>query len=277
MRFFRKLLQPFLKLLFNPNPLNQVLHQQVGHQPLPGRPDAPATSCSTKSAQPGRGDDARQHRRQEHEDARGVHRQPARVQRAAGARPGSGGPVSARRRAGTRSRPRSRPRPGPRRGRTSRAHSASATPQPAPAGPGPVDPITGGDSLRSRRKRRRRGRRSGPGFGDEASGLGASQASGASHQASELRSRPRRLRPGLGGRSPEPGARGLQARSLRPELDGVRPSRETRGRRPALRRGHQRRGGAARAVRGRAPGAPRRGGGLHDLRARLRHLGQRAA
>ena len=28
-RFFRKLLHPFLKLLFNPNPLNQVLHQQV--------------------------------------------------------------------------------------------------------------------------------------------------------------------------------------------------------------------------------------------------------
>ena len=35
-----------------------------------------------------------------------------------------------------------------------------------PAASGPVDPITGGDSLRTRRKRRRRGRRSGPGFGE---------------------------------------------------------------------------------------------------------------
>jgi hypothetical protein len=46
-------------------------------------------------------------------------------------------------------------------------HRDPRTPQagPPPA-PGPVDPITGGDSLRSRRKRRRRGRRSGPGFGE---------------------------------------------------------------------------------------------------------------
>ena len=46
----------------------------------------------------------------------------------------------------------------------------AAEPRPAPAAPGapagPVDPITGGDSLRTRRKRRRRGRRSGPGFGE---------------------------------------------------------------------------------------------------------------
>ena len=58
-----------------------------------------------------------------------------------------------------------------------------APPQDPTGVPGPVDPITGGDSLRSRRKRRRRGRRSGPGFGDETSQM----ASGASHQASELR------------------------------------------------------------------------------------------
>jgi hypothetical protein len=36
----------------------------------------------------------------------------------------------------------------------------------ADSGPSGVDPITGGDSLRSRRRRRRRGRRSGPGFGE---------------------------------------------------------------------------------------------------------------
>lgn len=34
----------------------------------------------------------------------------------------------------------------------------------APAAPSGTDPVTGGESLRSRRKRRRRGRRSGPGF-----------------------------------------------------------------------------------------------------------------
>ena len=56
-------------------------------------------------------------------------------------------------------------------------------------GPGPVDPLTGGDSLRSRRKRRRRGRRSGPGFGDETSQM----ASGASHLASGDFDRARRL------------------------------------------------------------------------------------
>ncbi len=47
--------------------------------------------------------------------------------------------------------------------------------------PGPVDPLTGGDSLRSRRKRRRRGRRSGPGFGEGPSPI----TSEAPHQASE--------------------------------------------------------------------------------------------
>jgi hypothetical protein len=46
---------------------------------------------------------------------------------------------------------------------------------PAPGGgpvgdtsPSGVDPMTGGDSLRTRRRRRRRGRRSGPGFGENA-------------------------------------------------------------------------------------------------------------
>jgi hypothetical protein len=46
-----------------------------------------------------------------------------------------------------------------------RAHGAPAggRPESAPSG---IDPITGGESLRSRRRRRRRGRRSGPGFAD---------------------------------------------------------------------------------------------------------------
>ena len=47
-----------------------------------------------------------------------------------------------------------------------RSHNAPpAGPDNPPSG---VDPITGGESLRSRRRRRRRGRRSGPGFGEGA-------------------------------------------------------------------------------------------------------------
>jgi hypothetical protein len=46
-----------------------------------------------------------------------------------------------------------------------RGHGAPAGGRPESAPPG-IDPITGGESLRSRRRRRRRGRRSGPGFGD---------------------------------------------------------------------------------------------------------------
>jgi hypothetical protein len=47
-----------------------------------------------------------------------------------------------------------------------RSHNA---PPPGPdIAPSGVDPITGGESLRSRRRRRRRGRRSGPGFGEGA-------------------------------------------------------------------------------------------------------------
>ena len=57
----------------------------------------------------------------------------------------------------------------------------------------------------------------------------------------------------------------------------IAANREARGRRPALRRGHQRRRRAARALHRRAAGAARRGRGPHDLRARLRHLAQRAA
>jgi hypothetical protein len=47
-----------------------------------------------------------------------------------------------------------------------RAHGPAPGGAPAESGPSGVDPITGGDSLRSRRRRRRRGRRSGPGFGE---------------------------------------------------------------------------------------------------------------
>ncbi len=56
----------------------------------------------------------------------------------------------------------------------------------SPQAGGPVDPITGGDSLRSRRKRRRRGRRSGPGF-EGSQGTAPSESSGGddAHQSAE--------------------------------------------------------------------------------------------
>jgi hypothetical protein len=44
------------------------------------------------------------------------------------------------------------------------AHGHGSQPRGEAAAPSGVDPITGGESLRSRRRRRRRGRRSGPGF-----------------------------------------------------------------------------------------------------------------
>jgi hypothetical protein len=50
--------------------------------------------------------------------------------------------------------------------RTGGSTSAEGTEEPGQGGrPAAIDPLTGGESLRSRRRRRRRGRRSGPGFG----------------------------------------------------------------------------------------------------------------
>ena len=60
----------------------------------------------------------------------------------------------------------------------------------------------------------------------------------------------------------------------------LRPKRtpsEARGRRPTLRSGDQRRRRTARAIHRRAPGAPCRSRGPHDVRLRLRHLAERTA
>ena len=177
-RFFRKLLHPFLKLLFNPNPLNQVLHQQVAiNRFLVDRTardilfyevvhnlvlEMTRASIDVKNMKMRVESIAS---RLEFNERR------ARAMEA----------VVQYRPDAERGRDHDRDRDQPRRGGESRPQ-ASPTPQPGPGpGPGPVDPITGGDSLRSRRKRRRRGRRSGPGFGDETSQM----ASGASHLASE--------------------------------------------------------------------------------------------
>ena len=186
-RFFRRLLHPFLKLLFNPNPLNQVLHQQVAiNRFLIDRTardilfyevvhnlvlEMTRASIDVKNMKM-RVESIASRLEFNERRARALE---AVVQYR---------PEAERGRDHDRDRERERERRG-----------AEPRPQAGPAQdptgvPGPVDPITGGDSLRSRRKRRRRGRRSGPGFGDEISPM----ASGASNQPQELRTWPRRLR-----------------------------------------------------------------------------------
>jgi len=180
-RFFRKLLHPFLKLLFNPNPLNQVLHQQVAiNRFLVDRTardilfyevvhnlvlEMTRASIDVKNMKM-RVESIASRLEFNERRARALE---AVVQYR---------PDAERGRDHDRDRDRER-RAGDSRPPSSPVHEP---------GPGPVDPLTGGDSLRSRRKRRRRGRRSGPGFGDETSQMasGAShQASGVSHAASE--------------------------------------------------------------------------------------------
>ena len=142
--FVRRLLRPLLKLFFSPTQLVTVLHLQSRINRSSSRPRRPLLRSRP---QHGRRDDAHQHRREEHPDARRVGVRAARFNE---------------RRARAleavvqyRLRPWPNARMAPRQGRSRRRH--------APSG---VDPITGGDSLRTRRRRRRRGRRSGPGFGD---------------------------------------------------------------------------------------------------------------
>ncbi len=152
-RFFRRLLRPVLKLLFNPNPLNHVLHQQVAiNRFLIDRTardilfyevvhnlvvEVTRASIDVKNMKM-RVESIASRLEFNERRARALE---AVVQY----------------------------RPDAERGRERERRSVEPRPQSAPAidqAPGPVDPITGGDSLRSRRKRRRRGRRSGPGFGE---------------------------------------------------------------------------------------------------------------
>ena len=177
--FIRKLLRPVLKLLFNANALNQMLHTQVGiNEFLMARAardvlvyevmhnlvvEVTRASIEVKNMKM-RVESIASRLEFNERRARALE---AVVQYRPDAERG-----------------RDHDRDRERRGGESRPQ-ASPVHEPAP---GPVDPLTGGDSLRSRRKRRRRGRRSGPGFGDETSQMasGAShQASGASHTASE--------------------------------------------------------------------------------------------
>jgi hypothetical protein len=217
-RFFRKLLHPFLKLLFNPNPLNQVLHQQADiNRFLVDRTardilfyevvhnlvlEMTRASIDVKNMKM-RVESIASRLEFNERRARALE---AVVQYRPDAERG-------------RDHDRDRDRDQPRRGGESRPQ-ASPTPQPGPGpGPGPVDPITGGDSLRSRRKRRRRGRRSGPGF-EQASGFGL-QASGSSLQPSdqspgqeaEARSQESEVR------SPESEVRSPESEARSPESD----------------------------------------------------------
>ena len=188
----RRLLKPMLKLFFNPNPLIQALHIQVAAQHV-------KRARSGASVARGRSDqlyyelihnlvvelDAHGDRGQEHEDARRVAGQPARVQRAARARARERRRLQGRERhrptAGACSRGRRSSRTAIAKARSvrapphrrigtaassragapaapSRQPRGTATPQPAP---GPAPRPGEGPGQRSRRRRRRRGRAAG--------------------------------------------------------------------------------------------------------------------
>ena len=93
-RFFRRLLHPFLKLLFNPNVLSTTLHKQAAFNQYVHAAPAAAVRAAPQS---GARADARQHRGEEPEDAARVGAEPAGVQRAPGAGARGGGAVQARR------------------------------------------------------------------------------------------------------------------------------------------------------------------------------------
>jgi hypothetical protein len=185
-RFLRKLFRPLLKLLFNPNTLNHVLHTQTGinrymveftehraardvlfyevmHNLVV---EVTRASIDVKNMKM-RVESIASRLEFNERRARALE---AVVQYR---------PESERGRDRDRDQDRERRVPEPRQ-------AAPAAPG-APAGP--VDPITGGDSLRTRRKRRRRGRRSGPGFG-EAAGTGHAPGGGAQPSGTEFPDEP---------------------------------------------------------------------------------------
>ena len=195
-RFFRKLLHPFLKLLFNPNVLSTALHKQAAfnqyvhaHQPLQfellhnlvleltrasievknlkmrlesvqsrlefneRRARALEAVVQYKPDAPVRGD-RRDDRRDQH--PRGEH---TRGQGSQGR--STGAPLPPRQpQPPAQARAPHAPQPTQQAAPAAVALEEPATPGTEPQGG--IDPITGGDSLRTRRRRRRRGRR-GPG------------------------------------------------------------------------------------------------------------------
>ena len=124
----------------------QLQHPHPGpaHAGRRQHPRPPERGSLLRAApQPGAGADPIEHRDQEPQDARRVAPEPARVHRAAVPRPRGRRPVQAR---------------------CASRHAAQRCAGGGPAAEGTepqggIDPITGGDSVRTRRRRRRRGRR----------------------------------------------------------------------------------------------------------------------
>jgi hypothetical protein len=223
-RFFRRLLRPVLKLFFNPNPLNRVLHMQTNvNRYLLDRAardvmfyevihnlvlEMTRTGIEVRNTQmrvesvAGRLDfNERRARALE-----------AVVQYKPEA-PGGGGE-------------RGGPRPATTEGERG-THRAAAAGGGAAGEPGPasgLDPITGGESLRSKRRRRRRGRRSGPGFAGDpgqprsASGEGAAPAEGAGPDRPVEADEQSREAGSV--ETPEPGERDGDDPSARAEAEG---------------------------------------------------------
>ncbi len=225
-RFFRRLLHPFLKLLFNPNVLSSTLHRQAAfnqyvhaHQPLQfellhnlvleltrasievknlkmrlesvqsrlefNERRARALEAVVQYAPEASGGRGRDERRR---DPRG---ESSRGQQPPPRWPQSQAPAPQR------PQQQARPAPVPSQQQARAPQAPVETPagdvevasNPATEPQGGIDPITGGDSLRTRRRRRRRGRRSGGeqsmvgdaargGFGDAAVRPGANEAGG---------------------------------------------------------------------------------------------------
>ena len=119
--------------------------------------------------------------------------------------------------------------------------SHSAPPTGTDGAPPGVDPITGGESLRSRRRRRRRGRRSGPGFGE-----GADEQRATSSELRPQHNEPRAQDHEPGAQSDGPRAQSEEARaqngelraqsSERPESDETRMQSHETTERPAVAR-----------------------------------------
>ena len=119
--------------------------------------------------------------------------------------------------------------------------SHSAPPTGTDGAPPGVDPITGGESLRSRRRRRRRGRRSGPGFGE-----GADEQRAPSSELRPQHNEPRAQDHEPGAQSDGPRAQSEEARaqngelraqsSERPESDETRMQSHETTERPAVAR-----------------------------------------
>jgi len=209
-RFIRKLLRPVLKLLFNANALNHVLHTQAGiNDYLMARAardvlvyevmhnlvvEVTRASIEVKNMKM-RVESIASRLEFNERRARALE---AVVQY----RPDA-------------ERTRDHDRERERRGGEPRPQNAPILEQ----GAGPVDPITGGDSLRSRRKRRRRGRRTGPGFGDVQGPESRVQGPGSGVQSAvsagarpEVENDPD-SEPEPSGRSPEPEAQSPEPRA----------------------------------------------------------------